>query len=147
MRRGRSRNGERARGGAARAAATAIRLAAGACLGLALAACGGERVDLSQLERVTIPAEHQAGEALYQAGCEVCHGVRATGTQQGPPLVDWVYEPSHHGDAAFLLAVQRGVIAHHWRFGNMPPVPGMGEADVAQVVGYVRWLQRQVGIE
>jgi len=111
------------------------------------AACRGERVDLRKLETLVTPAEHQAGEASFAAHCRACHGPRATGTPQGPPLVDRIYQPGHHGDAAFLLAVQRGVSAHHWRFGNMPPVPGVTESEVRGIVGYVRWLQRQVGIE
>ena len=63
-----------------------------------------------------------------------------------PPLVHRIYEPSHHADAAFQLAVTRGVRAHHWTFGNMPPLPAMDSAGIAAVTGYVRWLQRQAGI-
>jgi len=111
----------------------------------AAAACGpGEpppRVD------APVPAEHAAGEALFDAHCAACHGERATGTGTGPPLVHRIYEPGHHGDAAFQLAVARGVRAHHWRFGDMAPVPGVSPEQVDRITGFVRWLQRQAGIE
>lgn len=93
------------------------------------------------------PAEHVAGEQLFGARCAACHGIRGAGSPQGPPLVHPVYEPSHHADAAFHRAVQVGVRAHHWRFGDMRPVPGLAPADVDRIVGYVRWLQREAGIQ
>ena len=55
--------------------------------------------------------------------------------------------PSHHGDAAFLFAVQRGVAAHHWRFGDMPPQPQVTAGEVEAIIPYVRWLQREAGIQ
>jgi hypothetical protein len=57
-----------------------------------------------------------------------------------------VYAPQLHADIAFLLAVERGVRAHHWRFGDMPKIGGVGKEDVSQIVGYVRWLQREAKI-
>jgi mono/diheme cytochrome c family protein len=93
-----------------------------------------------------LPAELQAGEAKFNAHCAVCHGPQATGTQQGPPLVHKIYEPNHHGDAAFLRAAEFGVKAHHWEFGNMPKIEAVSSADVEQIIRYVRWLQRQAGI-
>jgi mono/diheme cytochrome c family protein len=93
------------------------------------------------------PAEYAEGEGLFNANCARCHGPRGTGTEQGPPLVHIIYEPNHHSDAAFQMAAQNGVRAHHWSFGDMPPVPGITPEQVAEVVGYVRWLQREAGIE
>ena len=62
-------------------------------------------------------------------------------------LVHEIYEPSHHSDAAFRLAITRGVRAHHWSFGNMLPVPGLDSAAIAGVTAYVRWLQQKAGIQ
>jgi len=87
-----------------------------------------------------------AGEALFNQKCAVCHGLQAAGSPQGPPLVHRYYEPGHHSDMSFVLAVRRGVRAHHWRFGNMPPVPGVSDADIQAIVAYVRALQRAKGI-
>ncbi len=94
-----------------------------------------------------VPAEFQAGETTFNANCSACHGKQAVGTDHGPPLVHKVYEPNHHGDQAFQYAAANGVKAHHWEFGNMPKIPAVTPADVDQIVKYVRWLQRQAGIQ
>ncbi len=94
-----------------------------------------------------LSAGAQAGRDLFEANCATCHGADAGGTPSGPPLVHKIYEPSHHGDPAFLAAVRNGVRAHHWRFGDMPPVPGLSEEQVADIVRFVRALQRANGIE
>ena len=94
----------------------------------------------------TLPAELQAGEAKFNANCSACHGPKGVGTQQGPPLVHKIYEPNHHGDAAFQLAAANGVRAHHWEFGNMPKIETVTPPEVDQIIQYVRWLQRQAGI-
>lgn len=75
------------------------------------------------------------------------HGADATG-QEGvaPPLVHKIYEPSHHGDQAFFLAAKQGVRAHHWRFGDMPPVEGITDPEIERIVTYIRTLQRANGI-
>ncbi|MYA96187.1 MAG: cytochrome c [Nitrospinae bacterium] len=91
-------------------------------------------------------AQINQGKKLFARNCMRCHGPEATGTRIGPPLVHKIYEPSHHGDAAFFMAVSRGVKSHHWKFGDMVPVPGVKPEDVALIVGYVRWLQRKAGI-
>ena len=94
----------------------------------------------------TLPAELQAGETKFNANCTACHGPKGVGTQLGPPLVHKIYEPNHHGDAAFQLAAANGVRAHHWEFGNMPKIEAVTPPDVDQIIQYVRWLQRQAGI-
>lgn len=108
-------------------------------------------VDGQAMVDVTVPAlnaEAQDGEVLFGENCASCHGNNAAG-QEGvaPPLVHKIYEPNHHADGAFLLAVSRGVRAHHWPFGDMPPVEGLTRRDVAQIVIYVRTLQTANGIQ
>ena len=71
-----------------------------------------------------------------------CHGRHATGSDQGPPLVHRIYEPNHHADIAFRLAVRNGVRAHHWPFGNMAPVEGVSDEDAIKITRYVRELQK-----
>ena len=88
-----------------------------------------------------------AGKALYAENCATCHGADLNGTDKGPPLLHRVYEPSHHADMAFQLAVKNGVRAHHWKFGDMKPVPGLTPDDVAHITAFVRVEQRKVGIE
>lgn len=87
------------------------------------------------------------GQALFQGNCAMCHGDLADGRQGlGPPLVHKIYEPGHHADGSFYLAAAQGVRAHHWRFGNMPPVDTVSQDDVGKIVAYVRSLQRANGI-
>lgn len=95
----------------------------------------------------TSPPEVAQGKALFEQNCAVCHGPAGDGTTQGPPLVHIIYEPNHHADAAFVLAARNGVRAHHWRFGDMAPLPDVTDQMVLEIVSYIRWLQRQVGIE
>ena len=95
----------------------------------------------------TSPPEVAQGKTLFEQNCSVCHGQAGDGTVQGPPLVHIIYEPNHHADAAFILAARNGVRAHHWRFGDMPPLPAVTDEMVQEIVGYIRWLQRQVGIQ
>jgi mono/diheme cytochrome c family protein len=113
-----------------------------------IAACeAAPAVDPAVLAALEVPAEHEIGRGLYEHYCSTCHGALALGTEQGPPLVHSVYRPAHHGDEAFQLAVSQGVRAHHWRFGDMPEVPGLARSDVEAVTDYIRWLQRSAGIE
>lgn len=93
-----------------------------------------------------LSADAERGARVFTANCAVCHGKNAAGSDQGPPLVHKIYEPSHHGDRAFLAAVRNGVRQHHWQFGNMPPQPGVSNRQVTQVVAYMRELQRANGI-
>jgi mono/diheme cytochrome c family protein len=92
------------------------------------------------------PTEFADGQRLFLLHCARCHGPGGAGTGHGPPFLSKIYEPSHHGDASFLMAVRRGVSAHHWRFGDMPPIPGVSDDDAARIVAYIRWAQRQAGI-
>lgn len=89
----------------------------------------------------------QTGAAAFTAHCADCHGTNGAGRDGiAPPLIHKIYEPSHHGDMSFQLAVKQGVRAHHWSFGDMPPVAGLASADVAPIIAYVRTVQRANGI-
>lgn len=86
------------------------------------------------------------GKTLFEKHCAACHGADLKGSDKGPPLLHRIYEPSHHADAAFQLAVRNGVRAHHWQFGDMAPLPQVTPDEVAHVTAYVRAEQRKVGI-
>lgn len=99
---------------------------------------------------VTVPElspTAREGLEAFDRRCAECHGRHAAGTAVGPPLVHPIYRDKHHADGAFLLAVRRGVAAHHWRFGDMPPQPGTPPAEIEEITRYVRELQRANGIE
>lgn len=87
------------------------------------------------------------GALLYAKNCAGCHGPSASGSGKGPPLVHQIYQPGHHGDAAFYRAVRQGVQSHHWPFGDMAPVPGVTDDQIGEIVAYVRALQLKDGIK
>lgn len=119
-------------------------LGVGLTLVVVVAACGAAN------DRVAIPADPDQladGAGLYQASCAECHGTDLRGTDQGPSHLSQVYEPNHHGDASFLLAVRQGSRGHHWNFGDMAPIEGLSDDDVAAITAYVRSVQEEQGFE
>ena len=112
---------------------------------------GGDAAPGDPIVEITLPTSFsetaRLGQRVFEARCASCHGPHAVG-QKGvaPPLIHKIYEPSHHGDAAFQLAVTNGVRAHHWPFGNMPAIEGLSPAQVTYVTRYVREIQRANGI-
>ena len=108
---------------------------------LALASCGGVSGESGAV------GDLEVGMQLYDANCAECHGQDLRGTDRGPSHLSVVYEPSHHGDAAFLLAARQGVRQHHWDFGDMPVVGGLSDEDLAAITAYVRSVQEREGFE
>jgi len=109
----------------------------------------GSAPDASHLVDVSMPtlsAKARLGAETFAANCIQCHGKNAGGSDQGPPLVHEYYEPNHHADGAFYLAGQRGVRAHHWPFGDMPPQPQVSQVKMSAIVQYVREIQKHNGI-
>ncbi len=85
------------------------------------------------------------GEPLYLASCAACHGSDLRGTAVGSPHLSVIYNPDHHGDGSFALAVISGVRAHHFEFGDMPPVPTVTEDEFVRILAYIRETQRTEG--
>jgi cytochrome c len=85
------------------------------------------------------------GEPLYQANCAACHGLDLRGTAVGSPHLSVIYNPEHHSDGSFALAVVNGVKAHHFGFGDMPPIPTVSEDDFVRILSYIRETQRTEG--
>lgn len=87
------------------------------------------------------------GAQVYATSCALCHGANLRGTERGPSQLSEVYRPGHHPDASYRSAIERGAVAHHWDFGDMPPVPGLSPADVDAVIAYIRAEQVRQGFE
>ncbi len=102
------------------------------------AAAGGSRPALAAAGSTDAMPE---GAALFAKSCALCHGRNGGGTKSGPPLVHKIYEPSHHADGAFIRAVRQGVRAHHWPYGNMPPIESVSDRDLGRIIAHVRTLQ------
>lgn len=88
-----------------------------------------------------------AGEELYAANCAECHGLDLRGTDKGPSHMSVIYEPAHHADGSFIFAIQRGTRAHHWTFGDMPPIDGLDLEEIQAIIAFVRERQRIEGFE
>ncbi len=86
------------------------------------------------------------GEANFNENCAACHGINVAGTENGPTLIHTLYRVGHHPDGAFVSAARSGVIAHHWQFGNMPPVEGITDETLGPILVYLREIQRANGI-
>jgi len=98
---------------------------------------------------VTVPelsAEAQQGYALFRNACATCHGTKADGTDNGPALIIRTYHPGRHADIAFYRAVKLGVRQHHFHFGGMPPIDGISEAEIANIVMFIRETQKANGV-
>ena len=117
-------------------------VALGLAVGLLVAACGPSASDPQGTS-----SEGIDGAVLYGQSCASCHGRDLEGTADGPPFIDSIYGSGHHADAAFLLAVRRGVRSHHWDFGDMPRIDGLSDEQVAAIVEFVREHQAAAGID
>ncbi len=117
-------------------------------MGVFLLFSGGSKRQSAAVD-VKIPvlsASATSGQAIFKINCSQCHGPSAGGTKQGPPLVHKYYEPNHHADGAFYRAATMGVRAHHWGFGNMPPIRTVTTQDLSKIIAFVRELQKANGI-
>ncbi|MEN9889133.1 MAG: hypothetical protein RL559_1170 [Pseudomonadota bacterium] len=113
-------------------------------LAIALPLASAQTVPQASAGLMPNPAQ---GKRLFEKNCAACHGQDLKGSDKGPPMLHPVYAPSHHGDGSFQMAVRHGSRAHHWKFGDMPPVPGVSADEVAHITAYVRQQQRAVGIQ
>jgi mono/diheme cytochrome c family protein len=123
-----------------------VGLAAVAVLLSGLTSCATDLSQTSSDTALALPSGLERGAARYETLCASCHGKGAAGTQQGPPLVHDLYVRGHHRDSAFRRAFSQGVEAHHWPFGNMPPVPDVTPEDAAAIIEYIRALHQSAGI-
>jgi mono/diheme cytochrome c family protein len=120
-------------------------------LPILLAACDNgdpmERMQASNLPPDGFTPDAYQGKALFAQYCSACHGNNALGNAKGPALVDNIYRPAHHADLAFHWAVSKGVRQHHWRFGDMAPLPNVTPEQVGHIISFVRLAQQRAGIK
>jgi mono/diheme cytochrome c family protein len=128
------------RSGGGRSARSA--LAAVVVASWVLAACGAGTSDEG-----TSGGTGPDGAGLYERHCASCHGADLRGTDRGPSQLSEVYEPGHHPDASFRSAITAGSRAHHWDFGDMPPVDGLDDAEIDAIIAHIRARQQAEGFE
>jgi mono/diheme cytochrome c family protein len=132
----------RAGAGGARAATLVRAAVVAGAVAVAVAACASTP---EAAPTTTLAVSLQRGQEVYAAKCAECHGADLRGTDRGPSHLAGVYASAHHSDESFRRAVRVGAPQHHWRFGPMPPVGGVSDADLESVIAYVRAQQRERG--
>ena len=125
------------------AAAVGLSLAASAACGSVDGPGAGPTTPTSR--RSDGKADTARGAGLFAQHCASCHGVELEGTTTGPPLRSDVYKPDNHPDPIMRSAIRKGQVQHHWRFGAMPAHPDFTDADIDDLVGYVREQQQARG--
>jgi mono/diheme cytochrome c family protein len=117
---------------------------------ISMPGAGSGRAATGEMVAVAMPelaGPAAVGQKVFASRCAACHGPNAGGIEgSGPPLVHDFYRPGHHADAAFVLAAQNGVRAHHWRFGDIPPVEGISRAEIDAAIAFVRRVQAANGV-
>ena len=97
---------------------------------LAAVICMASAAQLAQAASVT------AGQAVYKATCQMCHGADGSGNlpkAKANPLGGATVQAK--SDADLKTAVTAGA-------GTMKPVPGFAGADLDNVVAFVRSLKK-----
>ena len=93
-----------------------------------------------------LPGKLVLGKLAFGTHCAACHGKQGAGTDYGPPFLHRIYHPGHHADESFFRAARSGVRAHHWKFGDMQPVPKATDTQLQNIVKYIRALQQANGL-
>jgi mono/diheme cytochrome c family protein len=99
-----------------------------------LAACGRDASESAGIR----------GARPYAANCAVCHGDALQGTSRGPSLLDPAYASSELSDAAMRNAIRNGVEETRWQFGDMPANGALRDAQVNEIIAFVRAGQKDV---
>jgi mono/diheme cytochrome c family protein len=107
---------------------------------------GGPKITPIKVIVPKLSAQAVQGEQTYEQTCLKCHGKNVAGSNNGPPLVDPFYRPSHHSDSSFINAITDGVRQHHWKFGPMPPQPQIKQEEMTDLITYIREIQRANGV-
>ena len=115
-------------------------------IGIAVA-MGAITANAQEINEPELTGPLKLGAFTYALKCSACHGGKAQGTDKGPPFLSRIYEPGHHPDEAFYRAARNGARAHHWNFGDMPPVDSITDQQIGLIVQYVRAMQRANGID
>lgn len=103
-------------------------------------------MDPAEVKLPAMDGKLTTGKAGYDKFCVSCHGANLVGTDKGPTFLHRVYHPGHHGDRAFLLAPMQGARQHHWKFGDMKPVPGIKQQHLETIIHYIRAIQKANGL-
>jgi mono/diheme cytochrome c family protein len=94
----------------------------------------------------TTSGDPVAGRDLYDNACAWCHGFDMRGTERGPAHLSELYGPERAADSVFRAAIANGAAQKNWEFGPMAAVAGLSDAEVSDIIAYIRQTQDQQGL-
>ncbi len=92
------------------------------------------------------PDPYQKGQVLFAAHCNSCHALGDVPAlkQRGASLLARMFYHPVTPDQNFFDVVRQGAKDRfNFSHGNMPPIPGLSDDEVREIVKYVRWAQAE----
>lgn len=110
---------------------------------------GDEKISIKATPIIPeLSASAQHGRTIINAQCAECHGIDGTGgSRKGPPILHSMYRAEIFPDFVLKRSILEGKREKNWRFGPMPAMPELSEADVNGVIAFVREVQTATGIQ
>jgi len=110
---------------------------------------GREKVSIKASPTIPeLSAQARQGRVVLNAKCAECHGVDGTGgSKKGPPILHPMYRTEIFPDYQFKRSVREGKREKNWRFGPMPAMPELSDADLDAAIAFVREVQKASGVE
>jgi mono/diheme cytochrome c family protein len=111
----------------------------------ALAGCGGDSDSDSASVSGDGGIDLEAGERTYMDFCGSCHGRDFEGSAAGPSQLDAVFAAEATTDEDYRNAITRGAPQENYDFTAMPPIGSLDDAEVENVIAFIRSVQDERG--
>jgi mono/diheme cytochrome c family protein len=98
-------------------------------------------VVLSMFATVCFAADAAAGKAVYERKCKMCHGAAGEGNPGMAKALNITIPPLGSGDVQKLSDADLKKVITEGK-GKMKPVAGLSDAEVDNVIAYVRTLKQ-----
>ena len=90
--------------------------------------------------RAAQAADAKAGEATYTAKCKMCHGATGVANPAMAKMMNVEMKPLNGAEVQKLSAVEMTAVVKSGK-GKMKPVAGLTDAQIGDVVAYVKTLK------
>jgi alcohol dehydrogenase (cytochrome c) len=103
----------------------------------AIGAIGAQQSDTVRNPLTGYPPAASEGQRVYDAACQVCHGPGGQGDPgRGAPALSVPSSARTNGDADLFRTIRSGIAG-----AGMPPFQQLSDAQIWQLVSYIRTLQ------